>query len=246
MFLPARQRQPMLCILVQIDNLVPLGQEDDGAPRRPSWEQPPRIVLVRQGRVLDAGHKGRHEARVVEDHPADVAEHPVLERFGGLAGGGVGGLGGGDFGEGVGGRRVCCCSGGLAFRRGDGSLQSPLGKDGDELLGDEARVESPVGHGAKALATDQTSRGEQDQRLDEVRHRVGKVQRDAAAERVAHHPKTGVRTRPGEAARGQDEEDLREVEALVVGEVAYAVGEAAAEEVLDGGSWLVYRRVLKR
>jgi hypothetical protein len=62
-----------------------------------------------------------------------------------------------------------------------------------------------------------------------MRKMVGQVNGDAATKGVPDNTETGIFAGPGERARGEHKEDLREVEAFIIGEVAYAIRKAAAE-----------------
>ncbi len=57
---------------------------------------------------------------------------------------------------------------------------------------------------------------------------------DATAKGVSNNHEAGIGSCPGERTGGQDEEDLGDVEALVVGDVTYTVRETTAKEVLGG------------
>lgn len=81
------------------------------------------------------------------------------------------------------------------------------------------------------LRPDQPRGREEDERAHEVREVGCEAGRDAAAEGVAEEAEAGGDA-PGEGGGGEHEEELRGVEAEVVGEGGGVVGVAAPKEVL--------------
>lgn len=77
--LAADQRRALAIVVVDVDDLVALGEDDGGVPGSPVSKAAPVVVLVCQGRVPNAGHEGWDEPNVVQDHPANVHQDAVLQ-----------------------------------------------------------------------------------------------------------------------------------------------------------------------
>lgn len=116
----------------------------------------------------------------------------------------------------------------------DGLLQLPPGEGGEDALRDQAGGEDEPGDGTEALLADHAGGGEQDQAPDGGRERGGKVDGDAAAERVAGQVEAaGATVHPRQGGRSEGAQSLRDVQPRIVGQVADTVGEAAAEQVKE-------------
>lgn len=246
-----------------MDNLV--GPSEYKTRRASLAVRQPRPcgLLVHHGRKAHRAHEAGDEALVVLHHPSHVPPHAALQLRRHLVTNGIRRLLDRDVHELLdrrrrrmrlhraagprGSRRAAVARAAAATAaatttgplaplgaRRDGPLQSAARERGEHALGDDAGLEDEAREAPEVGGADKPRGREQHQAGDRVREGGREMHRDAAAERVAEQVEAAG-AGPGQRRRGQREQRLRDVQARVVWEVADAVGEAAAPEVLREG-----------